>query len=40
MGTFEVGINSFCIISWLKCYGYKVLECGGFNRNAPIDSYV
>ena len=32
MGTFEVGLNAFCIILWLQAYGGQGVECGGLNR--------
>ena len=35
MGTFEVGLNAFCIMLWLQAYGNQGVECDGLNRNGP-----
>jgi hypothetical protein len=33
MVSFEVGLNSFCIVIWLKAYEVLGVECGGLNEN-------
>ena len=31
IGTFEVGLNAFCIMIWLQ--DDRAVECGGLNKN-------
>jgi hypothetical protein len=41
MGSFEVGLNSFCIMIHLPAYGSQGVECGGLNvivHSRPIES--
>lgn len=31
MGTFEAGLNAFCVMIFLQAYGDQGVECGSLN---------
>lgn len=33
MGTSEVGLNAFCVMTWLQPYGGQGVERGDLNKN-------